>query len=178
MKAVLRGCLTGGLVAIATSSAVAQESKSAPLAKQLVAALEAAKLDSIAAKDPSGVDIYIGALYIPGFQLLVVSGSYSAPILLDTRIGKKEYRDVYIDLNSASAPASRVLIEDLGADGLKAKREENEPFDSVEATGKHVMFDSDWKKQKISEAEYMKTFGTADERYTSMLTALLTQLKK
>ena len=178
MKAVLRGCLAAALLAIVAGPALAQESKSGPLAKQLVAALEAAKLDSIAAKDPSSPDVYIGALYIPGFQLLVVSGSYSAPVLLDTRIGNKEYRDVYIDLNSASAPATRMLIEDLGADGLKAKRDENQSFDSVDASGKHVMFDSDWKKQKLSEEDYMKSFGVADERYIKMLTALLAQAKK
>ena len=86
MKAVLQGCLAGALAAIIATSAQAQESKSATLAKQLVAALEAAKLDSMAAKDPSAKDLYFGALYIPGFQLLVVSGTYSVPILLDTRI--------------------------------------------------------------------------------------------
>jgi hypothetical protein len=178
MKAVLRGCLAGTLVALVAGQALAQESKSAPLAKQLVEALTAAKLDTIAAKDPAGRDVYIGALYIPGFQLLVVSGTYSVPVLLDTRIEKKEYRDVYIDLNSASPAATRMLIEDGGADGLKAKREENQPFDSVDTGGKHVMFDSDWKKQKISEDDYMKTFATTDERYVQMLTALLTQTKK
>lgn len=178
MKAVLQGCLAAGLVVVVASVAVAQESKSAALAKQLVTALEAAKLDSIAAQDPATPGVYVGALYIPGFQLLVVSGSYSAPMLLDARIGKREYRDVYIDLNSASVPASRVLIEDLGADGLKIKREENQPFDSADATGKHVMFDGDWKKQKISEDDYTKAFSTADERYASMLTALLVQIKK
>jgi hypothetical protein len=178
MKRVLRVFLAAVFVALVVNPAAAQESKSGALAKQLVAALEAAKLDSIAAKDPAGLDVYIGALYIPGFQLLVVSGSYSAPTLLDTRIVNKEYRDVYIDLNSASAPASRVLIEDLGADGLRSRREENQPYDSINATGKQVMFDSDWKKQKLSEEEYMKTFGTADERYAKMLTALLAQIKK
>ena len=178
MKALFRGCLAAGLSALVTGAAVAQESKSGPLAKQLVTALEAAKLDSIACKDPASPDVYFGALYIPGFQLLVVSGSYSAPLLLDARIGKKEYKDVYIDLNSASSPASRVFIEDLGADGLKMSREENQPFDSVDATGKHVMFDSDWKNQKISEEDYAKEFATADERYVKMLTALLAQIKK
>jgi hypothetical protein len=156
----------------------AQDSRSAPLAKQLVAALNAAKLDSIAAKDPAAADVFIGALYIPGTQLLVISGKYSAPILLDTRISKKEYRDVYIDLNSASPIDSRLFIEDLGADGLRAKREDNEGFDSVEATGKRTMLDSDWKKQKLSEDDYMKTFASSDARYAQMLTALLAQIKK
>ena len=160
------------------SDASAQESKSAPLAKQLVAALEAAKLDSIAAKDPAGSDVYVGALYIPKFQLLVISGKYSAPILLDTRIYKKEYRDTYIDLNSSSPIESRLFIEDLGADGLQIKREENQPFDSIEAGGKRTMLDSDWKKQKISEDDYLKAYASGDERYAQMLTALLAQIKK
>ena len=178
MKAVFQGCLAGALAAIIATSAQAQESKSATLAKQLVAALDAAKLDSMAAKDPSATDVYFGALYIPGFQLLVVSGTYSVPVLLDTRILNKEYRDVYIDLNSASTQGTRMLIEDLGADGLKAKREENQAFDMVETGGKRTMFDSDWKKQKISEEEYMKTFGAADARYSEILGTLLAQAKK
>src|SRR4249919_2197033 len=71
MKARFPGYLAVALVAILTSSALAQESKSAGVAKQLVAALEAAKLDTIATKDPSAPDVYIGALFIPGFELLV-----------------------------------------------------------------------------------------------------------
>jgi len=177
MKVLALACVAVASLAF-VPGASAQDSKSAPLAKQLIAALEAAKLDSIAAKDPSAADVYIGALYIPGFQLLVVSGKYSAPILLDTRIYKKEYRDTYIDLSSSSPIETRLFIEDLGADGLRVKREDNQPFDSIEVGGKRTMLDSDWKKQKISEADYLKTFASGDERYTEMLTALLAQAKK
>ena len=161
-----------------STAASAQESKSAPLAKQLAAALDAAKLDSIAAKDPSAPDIFFAALYFPGVQLLVVSGKYSVPQLLTERLMKKEYRDTYLDLNGASVPATKLFLEDPGADGVKAKREENQPFDSYEADGKRLMFDGDWKKQKLSEQDYMKAFSAADERYTQILTALIAQLKK
>jgi hypothetical protein len=161
-----------------STAASAQESKSAPLAKQLAAALDAAKLDSIAAKDPSAPDIFVAALYFPGVQLLVVSAKYSVPQLLTERLLKKEYRDTYLDLHGASVPASKVVVEDPGADGLKAKREENQAFDSYEADGKRTMFDGDWKKQKLSEQDYMKAFSAADERYTQILTALIAQLKK
>ena len=178
MKNVLRGCLAAALVGLLAPSTAAQDSKSGPLAKQLVAALEAAKLDTIAAKYPKGADVYVGALYIPGVQLLVISGSYTAPMLLDARIGKKEYRDVYIDLNSASVPASRLLIEDLGADGLRMKRDENQAFDTVDAAGKRVMFDNDWRKQKLTEEDYAKSFQTADDSYAGMLSALLMQIGK
>lgn len=179
MTPLTRGCAVTMFLAVAADAALAQTtSKSGPLARQLVAALEAAKLDSIAAKDPAARDVYVGALYISGFQLLVVSGSYSAPMLLDARISKKEYRDTYMDLTGASTPATRIMIEDLGADGLKAKREDNAPFDVVSTAGKSTQFDSDWRKQKLSEEEYMKAFSAADERYASMLQALIAQTGK
>ena len=170
--------LAAVIVLSLSTAASAQESKSAPLAKQLAAALDAAKLDSIAAKDPSAPDIFFAALYFPGVQLLVVSGKYSVPQLLTERLVKKEYRDTYLDLNGASVPATKLFLEDPGADGVKARREENQPFDSYEAEGKRLMFDGDWKKQKVSEQDYMKAFSTADERYTQILTALIAQLKK
>jgi hypothetical protein len=68
---------------------------------------------------------------------------------------------------------------DLGADGLKAKRDEGKPFDTFEnADGKEVAFNSDWKAQKITEEEYMKAFSEADARYARILQALIAQLKK
>ena len=166
-------------VLLALSAAIpasAQESKSAPLARQLAAALDAAKMDSIAAKDPEAADAFAAALYFPGMQLLVVSGKYSVPQLLTTRLANKEYRDVYMDLNGAAT--AKTFIEDPGADGLKPKRENNLAFDQAEMAGKRTMFDGDWKAQKLSEQDYMKAFSAADDRYTQILTALLAQLKK
>ena len=162
----------------AASAASAQEGKSASLAKELSAALDAAKHDSVAAKDPTTPGTYVAALYFPGAQLLVVSAKYTAPQLLDERLVKKEYRDTYIDLSSASVPETKVFIQDAGADGLKAKREENQAFDIYEAAGKSTIFDGDWKKQKMSEQEYLKAFASADERYAAMLAALIAQMKK
>ena len=134
-------------------------------------------MDCIAAKDPDAADRFVAALYFPG-SLLVVSGKYPAPQLLADRLTKKEYRDVYMDLNGAAAADTKVFIQDPGADGLRAKRDENQAFDIVEIAGKQTMFNSDWKGQKLSEQDYMKVFGEADERYTKILTALIAQLKK
>jgi len=166
------------LVVFVAAPAAAQESKSAALAKQLAAALDAAKIDSVAAADPSQPGTFVAALYFANTQFLVVSAKYSVPQLLNERLTKKEYRDVYIDLNSASLPESKIFIEDVAADGLKAKREENQPYDTYEFAGKRTMFDSEWKKQKLTEQEYMKVFSTADEQYSHILTTLLSQLKK
>ena len=79
---------------------------------------------------------------------------------------------------SASVPDSKVFISDLGADGLKAKREENQPFDTAELHGKSYSFDGDWKRAKLSEDEYMKQYQQAEQEYENMLQALLGQLKK
>jgi hypothetical protein len=178
MKVLVRHTLVVACLLAFAVAARAQEPKSAALAKQLVLALEAAKLDSVAAKDPANPDTYIGALYIPGAQLLTISAKYTAPMLLDARIGKKEYRDVYIDLNSAGTPGTKVFIEDLGIDGLRARRDDNLAFDSFEASGKRTSFNNDWRGQQLSEQDYMKAFSTADERYSQMLNALLAQLKQ
>ena len=165
------------LAAISTT-ALAQESKSATLVKELSAALDAAKLDSIATKDPAKPDIFFGALYFPGTQLLVVSAQYAAPLHMNETLGKKDYREAYLDLSSASVPGSKVFIEDLGANGLVAKPADNEPFDTYEVAGKRIAFDGDWKKQQLSEEDYMKAFSAADEQYSQVLAALIAQVKK
>jgi len=155
--------------------ASAQESKSTQLAAELKKMLDSRKLDSAAAK--LGTDQFIGALYFPGSQLLVVKARYTAYERMDDNIAKKAYRDVYIDLNSASVPQSKVLISDGGADGLFARRRQNQ-LDTAEIQGKGYSFDGDWRKAKISEQEYMKAFQASDAEYVSILEALVAELKK
>lgn len=167
------------LVLFAISAPVAaQESKSTAIAKELAQLLNEAKLDSIAAKDPSGPEAFVAALYFPGSQLLVISAKYSVPVLLTEKLGKKDYREIYIDLNSASIPASKTFVEDGGANGLRPKKDEGQASDSVDSGGKHMPFDGEWRKQKMSQEDYMKAFAAADESYAKMLTCLVEQLKK
>ena len=173
-----RGCLAAVLGLAMSATMLAQDSKSSALAAELAKALDAGKLDAIAAKDPTQPDTFVAALYFSGSQFLVVSARYTVPQLLDERLAKKEYRDVYLDLSSASVPETKIFIEDAGANGLKAKRDENRPYDTYEAAGKRTMFNSDWKAQNISEDVYNGTFAKADERYSAMLQALLDQVKK
>jgi hypothetical protein len=160
---------------LAPAPAIAQESRSAQLASELVQLLDSMKLDSAAAKLDK--DEYAGALYFAGSQLLVVKARYIVPERMDAQLAQKNYRDVYIDLNSASVPASKVLIADLGANGLFARRRENQ-FDTADLGGKSYSFDGDWGKAKISEQEYTKAFQTSDTEYIRILEALVAQLKK
>jgi hypothetical protein len=159
------------------SAVLAQESKSHVAAKQLTDVLDRAKLDSIAAPDPSEPGVFVAALYFQGAQLLVVSAKYSAPTLLTDKLAKKDYRDIYIDLNAASIPATKIFVMDQACDGLVAKPGDG-PADSWEQGNKTVMFDGDWKRAKISEEEYTKTFSAADDRYARILTLLTEGAKK
>ena len=164
--------------ALCVSIAAAQDSKSAAAAKELVQALDAAKMDSMAAPDPATQGAFVAVLYIQGTQLLVVSAKYAAPQLLTDKITAKDYRDVYVDLQSASVRGSKVFVTDQGADGLAAKPSGDNAADTWDVGDKSVTFDGDWKKAKIAEAEYTKTFNDADDRYAKMLAMLVAQAKK
>lgn len=178
MTESMRRTIVGALVVLCGGSpALAQEPKSAALAAQLAAALDAAKLQHVATKDPSAEGSYIGALYFQGLQLIVVSGRYGVPILLDDRLSRSEYQEVYIELNGGSDPASRVFITDLGLNGLRVRPQRDQAPDSYETGGRRVMFDRNWRAQKLSEDDYMEIYAAADARYVELLTALLAQLK-
>jgi hypothetical protein len=168
---LLGSALVVGLVLV-PAAARAQESKSATLAVELTTLLDQMKLDSVAGQY---ADQVVGALYISGTQLLVVTGKSSAHF--DPMLKQKSYRDVYVDLNGIP-DANKVFISDLGANGLRFKREHDQPFDTVDAGGKTFSFDGDWGKAKISEQDYLKTWQSYDERYSQLLQALIAALKK
>lgn len=155
-----------------------QDSKSAPSAKQLTQALDAAKLDAIAAADPADPGTFVAALYIQGSQLLVVSAKYAAPPLLTAKLKTKEYRDIYMDLSSASVAGSKVFIIDSDCDGLVRKPEGNAGPDSYEAGTQQVTFNGEWDKAKLTEDAYKKAFSTADEKYVKILELLTAQAKQ
>jgi hypothetical protein len=167
------------VLTLAPGLAVAQESsKSAALAKELVALMDQAKATTIAAKDPAKEDEYVAAMYFPGSQMVVVSARYAVPMYVNEKLARKDFMEVYIDLNSASVPQSKIFVSDLQANGLMARPEEGQPFDTYEAGGKTTAFDRDWKKRDISEQDYMKAFTDADDRYAKMLSILVEQMKK
>ncbi len=157
---------------------IAQESKSAALAKELAQLMDQGKMNTVAAKDPGKADAYVAAMYFSGNQPLVVSARYAVPMYMDERIGKKDYMEAYIDLNSASVPESKIFVSDLQADGLQARPEEGQPFDTYESGGTTMAFDRNWKKKNLSEEDYMAQFAGADQRYAIMLSVLVAHLKK
>jgi hypothetical protein len=172
--------LMGGLLIglLAPAGAGAQTSKSSAVAKELSAVLDQGKVSAIAARMPGGDDRFAAALYFRGSQLLVIAARYDPAEILNNRLAKKEYREIYIDLNTASIPDSRRSIEDFGADGL-LPRKSGALFDTYQQGGaKTVAFDGDWARQQLTEEAYQKAFAGADEDYEQILAALLAEAKK
>jgi len=149
-------------------SAGAQESQSAPLATELSEVMAAGQLDAIAVKDASDEDRYVAALAFPG-QLLVVSARYEVPLYVDEKIENRQFREVYIDLNTASIAGTKVLVTDIGANGLLANDAGVDTYDDgsgvlrLDGTGTGVDYDS--------------AVADADREYARLLRALIDQAR-
>jgi hypothetical protein len=150
-------------------------STSAPLATELAKLLDARKLDAAAGR--LGPDEFVGAMYFPGSQLVVLGAKTSVRDRMTYLLLQKSYKDLYVELNGTVDRQSRVFVTDLGANGLKFRNAKGEAPDSVEVGGASATLDGEWRKAKLSEADYSKNFQAHDDRYRRMLEALLTELK-
>lgn len=162
---------------ILASAPLVSQSSSASSVGELTALLDRSRLDSIAARVPGSDDMFVAAFYVRGQQLILVSGRYAAPSLLREKILGKRYREAYQDLYGASDPATRWVVEDLRADGLRAERVKDGPADVyTSAGGAPVFFDGEWKRHKLTEAGYRDAFRQAEASYTQMLGVLVSAL--
>lgn len=160
------------------SVAVAQEPQSAASVKELVQLLASKKLDSIAARMPDSREEFVGALSFSG-QLIVVWARTTAPTVVNEKLIRKDYREVYMDLNAASVIETRHFVTDLGPDGLKSKPATKQgPSDSHDLGAKSMRFDGNWREDKMSEADYMKAYAEADAAYAKAIQALIDEVKK
>ena len=156
-------------VVIFIGSAGAQESQSAPLATELSEIMAAGQLDAVAVKDASDEGRYIAALAFPG-QLLVVSAQYEVPLYVDQKIENRQFRDVYIDLNTASIAGTKVLVTDVGANGLLANDAGVDMYDDgsgvlrLDGTG-------------TAGVDYGSAVADADREYARLLRTLIDQAR-
>ena len=161
--------------AVVISASGPQEPKSGPLAKELAQALDAGKAEAIAAADPS-TGGFVAALYIPGTQLLVVSGKFDNPEIGNVRLAKKEYRELYMDLMGASVAGSRQFASDVSCDGFIFKPDGETPADTWEIANKTQAFEGA-KKAKLSDEAYLKAYSDADAQYAHILRLLIAKTK-
>ena len=173
---MLRTCVVILLLcAVPTAAPPERTVRSAALAQQLGAALLDHKLEAIAARDPAGADRFVAALFFPGSQLLVISASYPAPSVLDEKLARKNYREVYLDLGTTQFLDTSLFFQDMKADGLCEHRDQT--ADILYEGGASTIFDGDWKKHSPSEQAYEQRFAEMDDRYSRLLELLLTQLR-
>jgi len=165
-------CLTW----LSPTALLAQDSQSAPLARELSALLASRNQNAVAAKDPDSPDRFVAAMVFPDVQLLVMSARYATPSVLQEQLAKRQYNDVYGALQQASIQDSRVFFQDLKADGLHVT-----PGAAIDVMYEHMVdqtiFDGIPAKRKVSDAAYVEKFRSADALYSRLLTLLIAEVK-
>jgi len=157
--------------------------KSAVAVKELIALLDARKLDAFAAGD-SDPHKFVAAMYVPGEQMFGVSATSERAGDMEYFLGHKDYKSAYESLRSSAYSKDGFIADDAECNGLVALPKKSEPnddavvgtirrtFDGVFADPKHP------DPNKPSFDEYLKAYTDADERYTHVLTVLIDELKK
>jgi hypothetical protein len=164
---------------------VGPPAKSAAPVKELVSLLDTKKLTSYCVADPADATRFVALLHIPGTQLLVVSATYDHPTDIEYYIYQKDFMRAYQELNASILSKSKVFVEDLVEDGLKAMPAKNEAPDSMTVAGSRRAFDGDFadpkrrnQQNKITQDDYLKAYTEADETYSKLLATLIDGLKK
>ena len=172
------------LQAAAPAAAQLPIAKSTAQAKELQTLLQSKKLEAFAVRDPLKTDRFIAVLGIPNVQLLVVAAAFERPSDIEYRLYQKDYLGAYADLKSSIFAKDRVFVEDMAADGLRFTPPKEQTGDSVVMGADKHVFDGDFadpkkkNQKKISQEDYTKAFSAADERYSTLLGWLITELKK
>jgi hypothetical protein len=157
--------VVGVIVLFGSFVSEAQPTSSASLVEQLKQLMDDQELSAIAAQDPTKENHFVAALYFSGRQVLAVSAPYSAPLIMSEKLDNEDYRNVYIDLSSASDPAALFFVDDFGADGLQAGSATEGPRDSAIRGGQQVALD-------VSDL-----YAQADQDYAEILRLLIGKLR-
>src|ERR1700733_9804388 len=157
--------------------------KSTAAVKEVVDLLTAKHLTAFATHN-GDANKFVAALLVPGAELFVVGATYDRPGDLDYEIEHGDFTSTYEDLRSGVIAHDRVIVEDMGPNGIVPTPKKNEQFDTITiGTEKHT-FDGNFAEpnhhdaHKMAYDDYVKAYTDADDRYTQLLTALIGALKK
>lgn len=163
------------LFALMPAGALGNEGSSPSVAKDLVSAMTARQMDAIAAPDPDEPGRFVAALVFPGVQMLVVTARYPSPERLQQMIARRQFREAYSELQEGTA-TNRLFFHDMGCDGLGTESDGADVL--YEGSTAQTVFDGKWDAQSLTASAYAEKFKTADERYTRVLTVLLSAVKR
>lgn len=169
-----RNCVALSFAALVGTAAVDAASgpavHSSDAASALVSLMKAQGLDAIAAQDPEDPDRFVAAMLVPDVQLLVVAAKSTAPDYLRTQLAQRQFRNAYSALFSGAVPETKLFFQDMGCDGLK---QDGETIDILYERGTdQVVFNGDWKRQKMSRSAYDEKMRAAEFKYTRILALL------
>ena len=151
----------------------AQAFLSADAAGDLVYALDGSGFHAIATADPEEPGRFVAALYIPGSQLLVVSALHPSVDAVAYRISRREYREVYLDLQGSPTPEDKFFVQDASADGILSALPDSGDVDVLYEDGvRQTLFNGDFEAQHLTSAEYNARLTAADARYARLLKLL------
>jgi len=147
---------------------------SSKVAGDLVALMKAGSLEAFAVPDAvSGR--FVAAMLVPGVQLLVVSGQSTSPEYVQSQLAARQFQEVYATMHAAVVPESKVFFQDMGRDGVAGS---SDNIDVMYERGTvQTVFDGDWRRQKLSRAEYEQRLQKADAEYARLLGVLVQGLK-
>ena len=158
---------------VAGSISSAQGFASADAAHRLVSLLDRLGLDAIATVDPEQPGTFVGALYIPGSQLLVVHARHPSVDGLLQRLAARQYREVYLDLQGTPSREGEFFVQDARADGILSAVPGSGDVDVLyEDGGRQILFNGDTNGQHLTAAEYDAKLAAADARYARLLMLL------
>jgi hypothetical protein len=141
-------------------------------AQALVQAMSAKHMDAFAVVDPADASHFVAVRLYPG-QLLLITGRYPAPTNLTYDMAQRHYAEIYSALYASVEPDGRLFVQDMGADGLAASR--NDAADIVyEQAGTQWIVDRGPSGKARDPYDAMYT--EVDRRYAAALKLLLSQL--
>jgi len=157
--------------------------KSPEAAKQLAPLLDAQKLTNFAAADPATPHRYVGVLYTPGVQIILIAGVFEGTDL-DYYLYQRDYSSAFNGLRVLPGVKERLMFEDFGADGLTPQPAKNSVPDVVTIGSDKKTLDGDFSdpkvvnRSKISFDDYVKLFDDLDAKYVQAIGVLTAALKK
>ena len=175
------GLIVGVGSAASLLAQAAPPAASVAAAKEVVGLMTKANKDCVVMEHASVFGGYVAALHIPGAKLTVVTARFKDTTAMAYKLYQKDCMGAYADLSAAIDAMDRVVVDDIGADGLVAMPKKDVPRDAITRDGKTTKFDGDknvLKQAKVVLADFTKSFSEADETYTQLLLLLSKELKK
>jgi hypothetical protein len=152
-----------------------QDSKSAPLAKELTTRWAERRVDVFAVQDPSRPGFFVAVRAYPGVQLLVVGGKSTALDYMKYQLDRKDYGEAYSALHSSTAPDTKLFVHDMGCDGLTR---ESDQVDVVHEKGAdQIVFDRAGKASGLSRDAYNAKLRAIDAEYAALLDIILKAIR-